>query len=172
LLAVAGLALSGVFGAQSLNATSLILGWLVLMATTAIWFWWEWTDYRNDIYVVTDDRIIDIEMKPLGLSMKRREGGLSKVQNVVAQQNGLWANIFDYGDVVISTAAADEGFTFNMVPNPKGVQTTVFHKLEQFRSREEHRRASGRQQEMIEALSVYHQVRGGGPQADGFIEPR
>jgi len=118
--------------------------------------------------VVTDDRIIDIEMKPLGLSMKRREGGLSKVQNVVAQQNGLWANIFDYGDVVISTAAADEGFTFIMVPNPKGVQTTVFQKLEQFRSREEHRRASGRQQEMIEALSVYHQVRGGGPQADGF----
>jgi len=172
LLVVAGLALTGSLGIPFPNATSLILGWLFLMAAAVVWLWWEYTDYRNDIYVVTDDRIIDIEMKPLGLSMKRREGGLSKVQNVVAQQNGLWANIFDYGDVVISTAAADEGFTFTMVPNPKGVQTTVFHKLEQFRSREEHRRASGRQQEMIEALSVYHQVRGGGPQADGFTEPR
>ncbi len=168
LLVIAGLALTGFFGVQTLSTTGLLFGWLVLMAGAVIWFWWEYTDYRNDIYVVTDDRIIDIEMKPLGLSMKRREGGLSKVQNVVAQQNGLWANIFDYGDVVISTAAADEGFTFIMVPNPKGVQTTVFQKLEQFRSREEHRRASGRQQEMIEALSVYHQVRGGGPQADGF----
>ena len=135
------------------------------------WFWWEFADYRNDVYIVTDDRIIDIEMKPLGLNAKRREGGLEKVQNVVAKQNGIWATIFGYGDVVISTAASDEGFTFSMVPNPKYVQATVFHKLNQFRSRDERRRASSRQQELIEALSVYHQLRGGGSQADRFTGP-
>jgi hypothetical protein len=80
---------------------------------------------------------------------------------VVAQQNGVWANIFGYGDVVISTAASDEGFTFIMVPKPQLVQAVIFQKLNQFRVRDERRRAAQRQQELIEALSVYHQLRGG-----------
>lgn len=169
---LAVLLLAGLINFAELGAIPLLAGWSVTMAFAAFWFWWEYTDYRNDTYIVTDDRIIDIEMKPLGLNAKRREGGLEKVQNVVAQQNGLWAALFDYGDVVISTAAADEGFTFSMVPNPRYVQTTVFQKLNKFRSRDEQRRTATRQQELIEALSVYHQLRGGGPQADGFTEQR
>ena len=143
-----------------LDATLLLVGWSAMMAAAAFWFWWEYTDYRNDIYIVTDDRIVDIEMKPLGLDAKRREGGLERVQNVVFQQTGYRATLFKYGDVVISTAASDEGFTFKMVPDPQHVQATVFQKLSRFRSREEQRRAIARQQEMVEALSVYHQLRG------------
>ncbi len=172
LLVIAVLLLAGLIDFAWLDAIPLLAGWSVLMAFAAFWFWWEFTDYRNDVYIATDDRVIDIEMKPLGLNAKRREGGLEKVQNVVFQQNGIWATIFDYGDVVISTAASDEGFTFNMVPNPKYVQATVFQKLNRFRLRDEQRRASSRQQELIEALSVYHQLRGGGTQADGFTEQR
>jgi hypothetical protein len=145
-----------------------VLGWLVLLAFTAGWLWWEVTDYRNDVYIVTDDRIIDIEVQPLGLNAKRREGGLERVQNVNARQDGIWAKIFGYGDVVISTAAQDEGFTFMMVPKPQLVQAVIFQKLAQFRVRDEKRRANARQQELIEALSVYHQLHGGGPHADSF----
>ncbi len=107
----------------------------MLLISALAWFFWNYIDYRNDIYVVTDDRIMDIEMKPLGLFAKRREGGLDRVQNVVYVQNGLVANILNYGDVIISTAAADEGYTFLMVPNPKLVQATVFQKLDAFRGR-------------------------------------
>lgn len=164
------LLLFGGFGSLLLpvRTAGLVAGWLVLLVGLGIWFGWNFTDYRNDVYIVTDDRIIDIEMQPLGLNAKRREGGLEKVQNVVAQQNGIWAKIFDYGDVVVSTAAADEGFTFNMVPKPQLVQSVVFQKLNQFRARDERRRATQRQQELIEALSVYHQLQGGGAQADSF----
>lgn len=153
-----------------LGGAALAFGWLVMVAAAVFWLWWQYTDYRNDVYIVTDDRIIDIEMQPLGLNVKQREGGLEKVQNVVAQQNGIWATIFRYGDVVISTAAADEGFTFNMVPNPTLVQATVFQKLNQFRVRDQKRQDLKRQQELIEALTVYHQLRGGnsGAGMDGF----
>ena len=168
LLVIAVLYLAGVIEFARLNETALFIGWSIIMAVAAFWFWWNYTDYRNDIYIVTDDRIVDIEMKPLGLDAKRRESGLERVQNVVFQQNGLWATLFRYGDVVISTAAANEGFTFFMVPEPQHVQATVFQKLSRFRSREEQRRASNRQKEMIEALSVYHQLHGGSSQADGF----
>jgi CRP-like cAMP-binding protein/membrane protein YdbS with pleckstrin-like domain len=172
LLGLGVLILADVIALQILNGIALAFGWLALVAIAAFWLWWQYTDYRNDVYIVTDDRIIDIEMQPLGLNAKRREGGLEKVQNVVAQQNGLWATLFRYGDVVISTAAANEGFTFMMVPNPTFVQATVFHKLNQFRVRDQKRQDLKRQEELIEALTVYHQLRGGsgGTGRDGFGE--
>lgn len=120
--------------------------------------WWSYTDWHNDIYVLTDDKIIDIEQKPLGLDAKRREGGLERVQNVDAKQRGFLSIIFDYGDVVISTAAGDEGYTFIMVPHPKKVQATVFQKLDQWRRRQDETRTLQRQREMIEGLQVYHQI--------------
>jgi Zn-dependent protease with chaperone function len=170
LLGLGVLILSGALAVPELNGVALAFGWLALVAVASFWLWWQYTDYRNDVYIVTDDRIIDIEMQPLGLNAKQREGGLEKVQNVVAQQNGVWATIFRYGDVVISTAASDEGFTFMMVPNPTLVQATVFQKLNQFRVRDQKRQDLRRQQELIEALTVYHQLRGGagGTAADGF----
>ncbi len=158
---------SGAIAGIAIGGAGWVLGWLMILGATGFWLWWEVTDYRNDVYILTDDRVIDIEMKPLGLDSKRREGGLERVQNVVAQQHGIWAKVFGYGDVVISTAASDEGFTFIMVPRPQIVQSEIFQKLNQFRVRDERRRAAQRQQELIEALSVYHQLRGN-PGADSF----
>lgn len=151
-----------------LNDTTVILIWLVLLGGALFWLWWAYTDYRNDVYIVTDDRIIDIEMKPLGLNAKRREGGLERVQNVSLQQTGVWAKLFGYGHVVITTAALDEGFTFFMVPHPQSVQAQVFEKVNLFRARKDRLDAARRQQELIEALSVYHQLRGTPGQADAF----
>lgn len=145
-----------------ISPVGLTLGWLVLTLSALGWFFWNYVDYRNDVYVLTDDRIMDIEMKPFGLFAKRREGSLERVQNVVYTQNGLMANIFNYGDVVISTAAQDEGYTFLMVPNPKLVQATVFAKLDAFRARQEQKRATDRQRELIEGLEVYHRLLGQG----------
>jgi uncharacterized membrane protein YdbT with pleckstrin-like domain len=109
--------------------------------------------------VLTDEKIIDIEMKPLGLDAKRREGSLERVQNVDAKQRGFLSIIFDYGDVVISTAAGDEGYTFFIVPHPKKVQAMVFQKIDSLRRRQDETQALRRQRELIEGLQVYHQIR-------------
>ena len=141
------------------GASALFLGWLVLFIPAAIWLVYQYIDYHNDIYVVTDTKIIDIEKKPLWLSAERREGGLDRVQTVYTRQDGFWANFLDYGDVIIRTAAADEGFTFEFMPNPKSVQGVVFQKLEAFQRKQEERRTQERQRELIEGLNVYHQLR-------------
>jgi len=138
-----------------------LLAWLLLFLAAAAWLGYQYLDYRNDIYVVTDNQIIDIEKKPLWLSADRREGGLDRVQTVFSQQKGFWANVLDYGDVIIRTAAADEGFTFEIVPHPKSVQAIVFQKLEAFRRRQDENRIKEYQQELIEGLDVYHQIREG-----------
>ena len=64
----------GSFGALPIGGFGWAAGWLVLLVGLGVWLWWNFVDYRNDVYIVTDDRIIDIEMQPLGLNAKRREG--------------------------------------------------------------------------------------------------
>jgi membrane protein YdbS with pleckstrin-like domain len=135
--------------------------WLLSLAAAGIWLWWQIEDYRNDIYVVTDDRVIDIEMSPLGLRYKKREGPLDRVLTVDAIQLGIWAKVFNYGNVIIRTAAADEGYDFLMVPNPRQVQAVVFQKMDALRRRQEARRATERQRELIEGLEIYHELREG-----------
>jgi uncharacterized membrane protein YdbT with pleckstrin-like domain len=141
-----------------ISTTALVLPWLVLLGASGFWLWWRYVDWHNDIYVLTDETIIDIEMKPLGIDSKRREGSLERVQNVDARQRGLISIIFDYGDVVISTAAGDEGYTFLMVPHPKKVQSLVFQKLDVLRRRQDDTKTQQRQRELIEGLQIYHQI--------------
>jgi hypothetical protein len=115
-------------------------------------------DWRNDIYVVTDDVLIDIEAKPLALSYQRREGSLDRVQTAVTEQKGFWANVLDYGTVQILTAAADPGFTFYMVGHPKRVQAVIFQKLDAFRRSRETERARESQRQLIEGLEAYDEL--------------
>jgi len=141
---------------------SLVLPWLLLMIVTIGILAYQVADYRNDMYVLTDDKIIDIEMKPFGLDYKRREGNLERVQSVDFRRLGLLSVIFDYGTVTIRTAAADEGYDFIMVPDPKHVQEVVFQKLDALRQRQEAKKVEDRQREMIESLQVYDDIRGMG----------
>jgi|GEM_PF-1070464 len=141
-----------------LNPAALLLPWLFVIIVVSGWLWWNYTDYRNDLYTVTDEKLIDVEMKPLGLSAERRETGLDKVLNVDLKQRGVMAQVFDYGDVVVKTAALDMGFTFLMVPHPKQVQATVWQKLDAYKKKQRQKEKQDRQQDIISGIEVYHQL--------------
>jgi len=144
------------------NRVALHLPWWFLFIFFLSWIIWEFADYQNDLYILKEDRIIDIEATPLWLSIKRREGSLDRVQNVLARQEGIWQNLLGYGDVIIQTAAQDEGFTFKNVSNPQYVQALIFQKLDAFKVRQAERQVRERQREIIEGLSVYHELRSEG----------
>jgi uncharacterized membrane protein YdbT with pleckstrin-like domain len=144
---------------QRISPALLCVPLFAVFVGCCLWLAWEYVDYRNDIYVLTDKEIIDIERKPLGIDMKKRQGGLERVQNVEARQKGILPRILDYGDVVISTAAEDEGYTFIRVPHPQRVQALVFQKLDAFRRQQNEALAQQRQRELVESLKVYDQVR-------------
>lgn len=144
------------------NRIALHLPWWFFFCFFLGWLLWEFADYRNDLYILKEDRIIDIEATPLWLSIKRREGSLDRVENVFAEQKGVWQNLLGYGDVIIKTAAQDEGFTFKNVANPQYVQHLIFQKLDAFKLRQNERQIRDRQREIIEGLSVYHELRSEG----------
>lgn len=133
--------------------------WVVGLLAVGFWLWWEWADYHNDIYVVTEDRLIDVQKRPLALSAEQREGSLERVQTVDAKQATFWANIFNFGDVIIRTAADDKGYDFLMVANPKLVQQIIFQRVGALRRKQEEQQTTKQQQAILEGIEVYHQLR-------------
>lgn len=155
------------FGATSLLLLSLVLAvkasLVILFTFLAIvgilWFLWEYSDYRNDQYIVTREAVIDIEQKPLGFARSRRQAILNRIQTVDAVQDSLLANILNYGNVVIRTAAADEqGLDFIFVGNPRQVQSILYQRIGEARRRSEERAQMLQQQTFSETLEVYHEL--------------
>ncbi len=122
------------------------------------WLLWRYDDWRNDLYILTPDRLIDIEMKPFFLSEERREAPLNRVQSVRMDRRGLLQNIFNYGDVLIQTAAAEGDLTFEQVVNPGHVVSEINRYLEEFRRRQEEKEYERQQALIAESLEVYDEI--------------
>ncbi len=123
------------------------------------WLWWQANDWGNDLYIVTKDRIIDVEKRPLWLSSQRREASLGVIQNVRLQIPNLWAGLLNYGNVIVQTAARGE-FTFERVANPRAVQNEIFRRLEAYRREQRDRELSRQRQDLVEWFSIYDRLKG------------
>ena len=74
-------------------------------------------DWYYDIYLVTNQRVVDYEFKPI-TSYKVFEVALEDIQDIRSKTVGFLPSIFNYGDVVISSAAETGSFKFHAVPRP------------------------------------------------------
>jgi uncharacterized membrane protein YdbT with pleckstrin-like domain len=94
-----------------------------------------WIDYYFDIWVITSEKIINIEQK--GLFMRSlSELKFEKIQDVTVEVKGLLPTILNYGDVFIQTAGEKERFIFRQVPDPYKIKDLVMS-LQKVQKREE-----------------------------------
>ena len=73
-----------------------------------------------DVYIITNVRVIDIDFYNL-LSKKFSEAELSRIQDVTTEFSGVSQTMFNYGNVLIQTAAEIDEITFTKVPHPDKV---------------------------------------------------
>ncbi|HEX9804438.1 MAG TPA: PH domain-containing protein [Candidatus Dojkabacteria bacterium] len=81
-------------------------------------------DWYYDVYLVTNERIINIQFDPL----KRHritEAKLIDIEFVEETTIGLFQSLFGYGDVKASTAAKTNLFIFKAVPDPAWFRDTI-----------------------------------------------
>lgn len=116
---------------------------------------WHTLDWRNDLYVITDVRVVDIEKVPL-LAEERREARLDRIQDVRYDQPNLISRILGFGHVWLETAGEIGRFTFDYVPHPQEVQSEVFQRVDAYRQRGEQRRRQTSQEAFLELLARYH----------------
>ncbi len=109
--------------------TSSIYPFLVLLFWIYLMFVWTyffvgWIDYYLDAWVVTNDRIIDIEQNGL-FNRVISEQRLYRVQDVTAEVKGPIQTFFNFGRVYIQTAAEHERFVFEDVAEPYQVKKVI-----------------------------------------------
>ncbi len=144
------------------------LVWLVVL----MWLGWRVADWRNDLYVLTDEHVIDIEQLPLGLFSERRQASLGQIQDVRYTVPHPWARLLHYGTVVIQTAAEAGGFTFEYVHRPASVQEKIFMRMDQREQRLQQEEQRRRDEEMLRWLTTYHEITDGPPSAGEQVSGR
>lgn len=86
-----------------------------------------------NVYIITNKRIIDIDF--IGLLYKNiSEAPLSSVQDVTSNVSGTLQVIFNYGNVLIQTAAEKREFEFSDVANPSAVRDILSDIVTEIRS--------------------------------------
>ncbi len=132
----------------------LVLAGLVDIA----WFAWIVADWRNDTYEVNTEILVDVEKKPLFFSESRREARLGDIENIEISVPTPLHYLLDFGDVRLQTAAQQGDFTFDSVPDPRGVAAEIQRRIGEFRRRQELDRARLRAQELPDWFELYDRM--------------
>lgn len=117
---------------------------------------YQFLDWRNDIYMVTSTQIIDMERKPFG-EEHRKAANLESVMNVSYTRPSLLANFLNYGTVIVQTGPGGEMKFFNVF-NPLGVQQDIYRRKEARAAAVGAAAAKQRQEELGQYFSAFYEV--------------
>jgi len=84
----------------------------------------EFTDYYLDTWIVTTERVMNIEHHGL-FSRIISEMHLNQVQDITSETHGILAFFLSYGDVHIQTAGSKQRFVFKGIDNPEDVKKKI-----------------------------------------------
>ncbi len=135
----------------------LIALWALLLSLIGFWLWYRYKDWSNDVYRVTEDRVVDIERSPFGLRERSIETTLDRVQNISFSKKGILANLFNFGDLIIETAGAGR-LIFHNVVEPREASEEIFHRREAHRNRSRREQVQQERRQMIDWFMEYHRL--------------
>lgn len=120
----------------SLFQNTVIYPLLMLLASVyylTVWLvtFTAFIDYYLDFWVVTNDRIINVEQRLFSRTISELD--LYKIQDVTGQSKGFLQTMFDYGNVYVQTAGATGRFNFEEVPGPREVASKIITLAEEDR---------------------------------------
>jgi len=90
----------------------------------AVLFFTNFIDFFLDVWIVTNERLLDIQQKGL-FHRIINEARLYRVQNVRIEIKGMLQSIFHFGNVVIETAGETGQLVFRNIPHPDVVARRV-----------------------------------------------
>ena len=103
----------------------------VVLVVVAVWvvFWairgyFTWFRYQNDVWVVTNQRIID-STKYNWIKQRIASADLVDVEDISVVRDGLLATMFNYGDLRVQTAGEIGNFVLAGIPGPSKVLAVV-----------------------------------------------
>lgn len=101
--------------------TSLFCAYLLMVVLVMLT---ELTDYWLDVWIVTNERIINSEQHGL-FNRVVSEVHLNQIQDITSEQKGFLNTFLTFGNVYAQTAAERERFTFKNIDNPDAVKIHI-----------------------------------------------
>ncbi len=135
LVALASLGLSLALVSPDLRVIAMPIGFVALLIGCLAFYWMDW-DWRNDLYIISDDTITLVHKRPFFLQSLRDQILVERIDNVESMTRGILAALLKYGDVRMSLVGADEPKMFHRVANPREIQQEI--------SRRQHQKAERR----------------------------
>jgi membrane protein YdbS with pleckstrin-like domain len=86
-----------------------------------LFFYAQFIDYYLDVWIVTNDRVVDIEQFGL-FSRTISEVDLFRIQDVTSDVHGFFATLFKYGNVSIKTASANLNIVAQNIKEPNKIR--------------------------------------------------
>ncbi|MCK5061229.1 PH domain-containing protein [Candidatus Parcubacteria bacterium] len=94
-----------------------------------LFFFFSFIDYYLDVWIITTERIIDIEQKGF-FSRVISEHKLFRIQDVTSEVHGVFPTILRYGEVYVQTAGTRQRFNFRQIPNPNKIRDMIIKLVE------------------------------------------
>ncbi|MBM5789882.1 hypothetical protein FJZ23_02225 [Candidatus Parcubacteria bacterium] len=94
----------------------------------------EFTDYYLDTWIVTNERIINIEQEGL-FHRTASELDLAAVQDTTAEIRGIVQTVLSYGNVFVQTAGEQRRFHFKKIHHPERIKEIITRLVEEDKQR-------------------------------------
>ena len=143
----------GLFTLLSLGAVTA----LTILVGTIIFGWWfyQYLDWHNDVYLITPEQIVDVNKKPLGKE-ERQAAPMKNILSIEYKRLGILGLFLNFGTVYIRVG--DQELTFDDVFNPSEVQRELFNRLAARTHAEKQNAQDGERQRMADWVAAYHSV--------------
>jgi hypothetical protein len=131
---VAGVLISKVTDLSGMPRNAFLIvsaAYLLFWAVRGFFYWYR---YNNDIWVITNQRIVD-STKRTPFSLKISTADLINVLDMTVEREGMFRTMFNYGDIVCQTAAEIQEFRLTAIPKPQDVQLLVDKERDRERTR-------------------------------------
>jgi hypothetical protein len=161
LIILAALAFANWYGRQPPLGTLLPDGaWLIwpfVLGALGAWWWWVFEDWRNDEYMLTGNRVIEITRTPFSLNEKRRESPLSDFQSTELKIVGPWQKLLRYGTLIVKLPGAQ--VEFKDIVDPAGAQTQITKRLNAYNVKKAEKEEQARRNELTDWFAAYDEIR-------------
>lgn len=126
---------------------------VVVLLIVFCWYIYNYIDWRNDIYQVTTEQIVDIEKKPFGNEQKK-SAPLESILSIEYERLGLLGILLNFGTVKITVGGTK--FDFFYVYNPSQVQQDIFQRMEERKVKKKQAETEAERERVSEWLAAYH----------------
>lgn len=136
--------------------TPLAIILLALLAEVFPVLWWlyQFVDWRNDIYRITPDQIIDSERKPLGDELTK-SAPLENIVSLDYERVGLLGILLNYGSVYINVGT-ESRLSWDNIHDPARAQRDIFRAMFAFRRKKQLAESTREWERVSDWLAAYH----------------